>query len=96
MDSPLLSKQIERKDSMKKVVEQIKNCILNFDRDAINGRVQEALDAGIKPQTILNDGLIAAMAEVGRLFEEGEFFVPEMLVAARTMQTGLTFLKPIL
>jgi len=81
---------------MEKVLEQIKDCILNFDRDSISGKIQEALDAGIEPQKVLNDGMIAAMAEVGRLFEEGEFFVPEMLVAARTMQTGLTLLKPLL
>jgi 5-methyltetrahydrofolate--homocysteine methyltransferase len=79
---------------MEKVLEQIKDCILNFDRDSITARTQEALDAGIEPQKILNDGMIAAMAEVGRLFEEGEFFVPEMLVAARTMQTGMSVLKP--
>jgi len=79
---------------MEKVIEQIKDCILSFDRGSINDRVQEALDASIEPQRVLNEGMIAAMAEVGRLFEEGEFFVPEMLVAARTMQTGMTLLKP--
>ena len=56
--------------------------------------VQAALDAGIPPGTILNDGLISAMAEVGRLFEEGEYFVPEMLIAARAMKAGLEILQP--
>ena len=79
---------------MEKVAQQIKDCILSFDRGSINEKIQEALDAGMEPQVILNDGMIAAMDEVGRLFEEGEFFVPEMLVAAKTMQTGLAFLKP--
>ena len=79
---------------MEKVIEQIKDCILSFDRGSINDRVQEALDASIEPQRVLNEGMIAAMTEVGRLFEEGEFFVPEMLVAARTMQTGMMLLKP--
>ena len=79
---------------METVIQQIKDCILSFDRDSINVKVQEALDTGIAPQQILNDGMIAAMAEVGRLFEEGEFFVPEMLVAAKTMQNGMAFLKP--
>ena len=83
-----------RKGVMESILEQIKECILNFDRESISGKIQEALDAGIEPQTVLNEGMIAAMDEVGRLFEEGEFFVPEMLVAARTMQTGLTSLKP--
>ena len=41
-----------------------------------------------------NDGMIAAMTEVGDLFEEGEYFVPEMLVSARSMQAGLSVLRP--
>jgi 5-methyltetrahydrofolate--homocysteine methyltransferase len=79
---------------MEKILEQIKDCILSFDRDSITARIQEALDTGIQPEKILNEGMIAAMNEVGRLFEEGEFFVPEMLMAAKTMQTGMTVLKP--
>ena len=38
--------------------------------------------------------MIAAMKEVGRLFEEGDYFVPEMLIAARAMQAGMALLKP--
>ena len=53
-------------------------------------------NAGISAPVILNEGMIAAMGEVGRLFEEGEYFVPEMLIAARAMQTGLALLKPFL
>jgi 5-methyltetrahydrofolate--homocysteine methyltransferase len=54
------------------------------------------LEAKTDPQVILDDGLIAAMAEVGNRFECGEFYVPEMLVAARAMQSGLQILKPLL
>ena len=53
-----------------------------------------ALAAGVAAETILKEGLIAAMGEVGRLFEENEYFVPEMLVSARAMQGGLALLKP--
>ena len=56
--------------------------------------VQSALDAGVPAGDILNTCMIPAMEEVGQLFEEGEFFVPEMLIAARAMQAGLTVLKP--
>ncbi len=56
--------------------------------------VQAALDAGIAPNVILNEGMIAAMTEVGQLFEEGDYFVPEMLISARAMQAGLGVLKP--
>ena len=68
--------------------------ILDGDMGATPNNVQVAIDAGIAPDVILNEGMIAAMAEVGQLFEEGEFFVPEMLIAARAMQAGLVVLKP--
>ncbi len=58
--------------------------------------VQEALDQGIEADVILNESLIPAMGEVGKRFEEGEFFVPEMLIAARAMKAGLAILKPYL
>jgi 5-methyltetrahydrofolate--homocysteine methyltransferase len=55
---------------------------------------REALAGGVSPRAILAEGLIAPMAEVGARFERGEFYVPEMLVAARAMQAGLAVLKP--
>lgn len=60
------------------------------------GYVQAALDAGVAPEVILNDGMIAAMSDVGCLFEEGDYFVPEMLLSARAMQACLEVLKPTL
>lgn len=59
-------------------------------------KVQEALDEGINAEVILNEGMVSAMSEVGRLFEQGEYFVPEMLISARAMQEGLSVLKPAL
>ncbi len=56
--------------------------------------VQAALDAGIDPDVILKKGLISAMDEVGDLFARGDYYVPEMLLAARAMQQGLNILKP--
>jgi 5-methyltetrahydrofolate--homocysteine methyltransferase len=56
--------------------------------------VEAALEAGIPADAILNQSLIAAMDEVGQRFENGDFFVPEMLIAARAMQAGLKLLKP--
>ncbi len=56
--------------------------------------VQAALYSGVPPEEILNRALIAAMDEVGQRFEAGDFFVPEMLIAARAMQAGLSLLKP--
>ena len=68
--------------------------ILDGQHNQIQAKVQLALEKGITPKIILEDGMIAAMAEVGRLFEAGEFYVPEMLLSARAMQAGLAVLKP--
>ncbi len=61
---------------------------------SVEAGVKEALAAGIGADVILKDALIAAMDEVGARYEEGDIFVPEMLVAARAMQAGLALLKP--
>ncbi|MFA9403698.1 MAG: corrinoid protein [Anaerolineales bacterium] len=70
--------------------------IIDGKLDLIEADVQDALDAGISPEVILNESMVSAMDEVGALFEAGEYFVPEMLIAAHTMQTGLAILKPLL
>ena len=70
--------------------------IIDGDRDAVTEHVQEAVDAGLSAEVILKQGLVPAMSEVGRMFEEGEYYVPEMLIAARAMQSGLAILKPLL
>ncbi len=56
----------------------------------------EALALGIPALDILNEALIPALQEVGRRFETGEYFVPEMLVAAKAMQQGVNLLRPLL
>ncbi len=75
-------------------LESLYQAVLEGDAPAAKAGVQAALGAGVAPEVILSDGLISAMAEVGRLFEENEYFVPEMLVSARAMQAGLVLLKP--
>jgi 5-methyltetrahydrofolate--homocysteine methyltransferase len=75
-------------------LKQLYQHVIDGEASEVEAGVQVALDAGINPQQILNEALIAAMDEVGRRFEEGDFFVPEMLIAARAMQAGLRLLKP--
>lgn len=79
---------------MEAVVQEIYDNVMSGQAGVVESRVQDALDEGIEASVILNQGMIEAMAEVGRLFEEGEYFVPEMLIAARAMQAGLAVLKP--
>ncbi len=76
------------------VLEEIYNNILALSAKEVAKGVNTALDAGIPAAEILGKGLIAAMEEVGRRFEEGEFFVPEMLAAAQAMREGIEILKP--
>ncbi len=56
--------------------------------------VQQALDEGIDAKDILNDGLLAAMNVIGEKFKNNEVFVPEVLVAARAMNAGISILEP--
>jgi len=79
---------------MDHLIQAIYDGIVDGARAVVTQKVQEALDAHLDPQLILNEGLVAAMSKVGQLFEDGEYFVPEMLVSARAMQEGLNLLKP--
>jgi len=78
------------------LIKDIYQLVLEGNRDEVESKVQAALDGGISPGDVLQNGLIAAMGEVGKLFEEGEYFVPEMLIAARAMKAGLAILQPLL
>lgn len=81
---------------MHPIIQEIYTNVMEGQAESVKENVQAALDSGISAPVILNEGMIAALAEVGRLYEEGEYFVPEMLIAARAMQTGLALLKPYL
>jgi 5-methyltetrahydrofolate--homocysteine methyltransferase len=72
----------------------IQEAIVSGNRGEIGQLVQTAIDEGVAPEDVLNDGMILAMAEVGRLYECGDFYVPEMLLSAKTMEQGLEGLKP--
>ncbi len=76
--------------------QDIFNAVLEFDEAGVKAKTQADVDAGTNIQSILNDGLIAAMDEVGEKFSAGELFVPEMLMAAQAMKGGLEILKPLL
>jgi 5-methyltetrahydrofolate--homocysteine methyltransferase len=76
------------------LIPSIHKAVLDGDESTVKADVEAALNADLSVGQIMQEGLIAAMTEVGRLFEVGEYFVPEMLVAARAMQAGLGLLKP--
>jgi 5-methyltetrahydrofolate--homocysteine methyltransferase len=77
-------------------ISTIYQAVLEGDAPGAKEAVQAALQDGLTADKIMQEGLIAAMSEVGRQFEAGDYFVPEMLIAARAMSAGLEILKPLL
>jgi 5-methyltetrahydrofolate--homocysteine methyltransferase len=75
-------------------LEELREAVVDGQAKLAVAKVTEGLDGGIEAGTLLREGLIQAMAQVGKLYEEGEIFVPEMLVAARAMTAALSVLKP--
>ena len=81
---------------MSNTLHRVKEAVINRQRNEIQGIVEVAIDEGIDPKSIIDDGLIAAMDVIGQRFSDGDIFVPEMLVSALTMKIGLERLKPLL
>ena len=77
-------------------LENIKEAVVTGKLKEISLLVQTALDKGADPQNIIDNYLIDAMKEVGARFEANKIFVPEMMIAARTMQTGLAVIEPLM
>ena len=69
---------------------------LTGNAPAVAGGVNDGLAQGMAPETMLFDALIPSLEEVGARFERGDYFVPEMLIAARAMQGALDILRPLL
>jgi 5-methyltetrahydrofolate--homocysteine methyltransferase len=76
------------------ILDDIREKLIDGDMAGVTEGVNQALAEGLQAGDILNKALISGMTEVGQLFEDGEYFVPEMLIAARAMQAGVAILKP--
>jgi 5-methyltetrahydrofolate--homocysteine methyltransferase len=81
---------------MGETFQAIKQAVADGNMELTEENVRATLETAVSAADILHKGLIPAMDEVGRLFEEGALFVPEMLIAARAMKAGLFILKPLL
>ncbi|HIQ97199.1 MAG TPA: corrinoid protein [Candidatus Limivivens merdigallinarum] len=76
------------------IIEEISDYLQKGRAKNVKKLVEEALEQGINPKEILNEGLLAGMMIVGEKFKNNEVFVPEVLVAARAMTAGITILEP--
>ena len=81
---------------MSSTLKQIAKAMLDGLTKKTKELTEKAVAEGIPAKTILNDGLLAGMQEVGVLFKDGELFVPEVLIAAKAMNMGMEVLAPLL
>jgi methylmalonyl-CoA mutase cobalamin-binding domain/chain len=68
--------------------------VVALEEDKVLSLTREALDGGVEPIDVINLGLTPGMSEVGKRFEEGEYFLPELLVAAEVFKAAVALVKP--
>jgi corrinoid protein of di/trimethylamine methyltransferase len=81
---------------MTDILETIREMVVGGKFKDIEEEVQRAVDSGTDLNRLINDALISAMDIVGKRFADGDIYVPEMLVSAKTMKQGLDIIKPLL
>jgi len=78
------------------LLDELYGFVLSGDVDQAVGATQKGLRSDIEPTALLFDAMIPALEEVGRRFETGEVFLPEMLIAANAMQGAMTIIRPLI
>ena len=76
--------------------EELKSIVIKGQKNKVNKATNECLDKGILPQDILNNILIPAINEVGDKFEQGKFFLPQLIAGAETMKASIEILEPLM
>jgi len=76
--------------------EALAQAVIEGDDVTVSELVRRGLDKGVPAETIISEGLTPGITQVGELFHEGEYFLPDMLLSARAMQAGISILRPIL
>ncbi len=77
-------------------IQAILEAVIDGDPDASAEAAQSALDANMDPLVILNEGLMSGADEVGKRFERGEYFLPELMLAGRALKSAMEVVKPVL
>jgi corrinoid protein of di/trimethylamine methyltransferase len=78
----------------RELFDTLRQGVIDYDEDVVKEAAQAVVDEGIDAYRAVFDGLVEGMNEVGRLYEEQEYFVPEMLMCADALYAGLDILKP--
>jgi corrinoid protein of di/trimethylamine methyltransferase len=74
--------------------EKLTNSIIEGDPDTAVALTKDALQAGLEPLEIINQGLVPGMTVVGEKFETGEYFLPNLVIAGSAMQMAMEILEP--
>ncbi|HEV2277331.1 MAG TPA: corrinoid protein [Acidobacteriaceae bacterium] len=74
----------------------LRKAVIEGEVSASTAAARLALENGVQPLDLMSQGIVPAMAEVGKLFEEGEYFVPELLMSARATKEIFQILRPLL
>ncbi len=77
-------------------LERLKQAIIKFEDGVIGDLTHQALAAGVEPQEIILKGLSPGLEEVGRLYAEGEYFIPELVMCGNTMEVAMAILNPLI
>jgi len=76
------------------IFNEIKEALKKGDRAGVTELVKKALDSGIEVRKIIDEALISGMEEIGRRFKKNEIFIPEVLISAKAMHSGMAVLEP--
>ncbi len=75
---------------------EVQRRLIAFDDEGLKSAIRAALAAGVEPYAVVTAGLAEGMAEIGRMYETGACFLPELVMAGHTMTEGMTVLRPLL
>ena len=76
------------------ILEELSENLMKGKANEVKELTQKAIDEGVSPEDILNQGMLSAMGIIGERFKKNEIYVPEMLIAARAMKMGMEVLQP--
>jgi len=76
------------------ILEQMSADLMKGKANDVKAAVEQALNEGLEPSVILNEGLLSGMSIIGARFKKNEVYVPEVLIAARAMKAGMAILQP--
>lgn len=82
--------------SIEEIYEKLNEAVLWGEEEDAAGLAQEALDAGASPKAVIKDGMSPGVQEAGEKFNEGEFFLPELMLAGEAMKAGIALVMPVL